>query len=48
MVLVIPKSSVVMIYIIFVQLETLMLHAMFQDLRPFGSGEDDFKGFDYL
>ena len=30
----------VMVYITFVELETLMLHAKFQDPRNFGSGED--------
>ena len=30
----------VMIYLNFIELETLMLHAKFQDSRPFGSGED--------
>ena len=35
----------VMIYTIFVELETQMLHAKFQDPRPFGSGEEKFKGF---
>ena len=32
----------VMIYIIFVELETLMRYAKFQDYRPFGSGEEYF------
>ena len=32
----------VMIYIYFVELETLMLHAKFQDPRSFGSEEEDF------
>ena len=34
----------VMIYINFVELLSLMLHAKFQNHRPSGSGED-FKGF---
>ena len=32
----------VMIYIHIVDLESLMLHTKFQDLKPFGSGEEDF------
>ena len=35
----------VMIYINFVKLLSLMLHAKFQNHRPSGSGEEDFKGF---
>ena len=35
----------VMIYINFVELLSLMLHAKFQNHRPSGSGEEDFKGF---
>ena len=31
-----------MIYINFVELLPLMLHARFQNHRPFGSGEEDF------
>ena len=31
-----------MIYINFVELLSLILHAKFQNHRPFGSGEDDF------
>ena len=31
-----------MIYIHIVDLESLMLHAKFQDRRPLGSGEEDF------
>ena len=34
-----------MIYINFVELLSLMLHAKFQNQRPSGSGEEDFKGF---
>ena len=34
-----------MIYTNFVELLTLMLHAKFQNYRPSGSGEEDFKGF---
>ena len=33
----------VMIYISFVELHCLMLHAKFQNHMPFGSGEEDFK-----
>ena len=32
------------IYINFVELESPMLHAKFQDHRTSGSGEEDFKG----
>ena len=32
----------VMIYIIFVELHCLMLHAKFQNHRPSGYGEEDF------
>ena len=32
----------VIIYIHIVDLESLMLHAKFQDPRPFGSGKEDF------
>ena len=32
----------VIIYIYLVDLESLMLHAKFQDPRPLGSGEEDF------
>ena len=32
----------VIIYIHIVDLESLMLHAKFQDPRPVGSGEEDF------
>ena len=35
----------VMIYINFVELLSLMLHAKFQNHRPSGSGEEDFRGF---
>ena len=35
----------VMIYINFVELLSLMLHAKFQNHRPSGSGEEDFEGF---
>ena len=35
----------VMIYINFVELLTLMLHAKFQNHRPSGSGEEDFLRF---
>ena len=34
----------VMIYINFVEFLSLMLHAKFQNHRPSGSGEEDFKG----
>ena len=34
-----------MIYINFVEFFSLMLHAKFQNHRPSGSGEEDFKGF---
>ena len=34
-----------MIYINFVELLSLMLHAKFQNHMPSGSGEEDFKGF---
>ena len=33
----------VMIYIHFIELYALMLHAKFQNHRPSGSGEEDFK-----
>ena len=42
------KKVKVMIYINFVELHCLMLHAKFQNHRPSGSGEEDFKGFCYL
>ena len=32
----------VMIYINFVELQSLMLHTKFQNHRPSGSGEEDF------
>ena len=35
----------VMIYINFVELPSLMLHAKFQNHKPSGSGEEDFKSF---
>ena len=35
----------VMIYIYFVELLSLMLHAKFQNHRPSGSGEEDFSRF---
>ena len=35
----------VMIYIDFVELHCLMLHAKFQNHRPSGSGEEDFLRF---
>ena len=35
----------VMIYTNFVDLRSLMLHAKFQNHRPSGSGEEDFKNF---
>ena len=35
----------VIIYINFVELESPMLHAKFQNHRTSGSGEEDFKGF---
>ena len=38
----------VMIYINFVELLSLMLHAEFQKHRPSGSGEKYFKAFCYL
>ena len=38
----------VMIYINFVELLSLMLHAKFKNHRPFGLGEEDFKGLCYL
>ena len=34
-----------MIYINFVELQSLMLHTKFQNHWPSGSGEKDFKGF---
>ena len=34
-----------MIYINFVELLSLMLHNKFQNHRPSGSGDEDFKGF---
>ena len=34
-----------MIYINFVELHCLVPHAKFQNHRPSGSGEEDFKGF---
>ena len=37
-----PKD---MIYINFVELFSLMLHAKFQNHRPSGSGEEDFLSF---
>ena len=37
-----------MIYILIVDLEFLMLHTKFQDPRPLGSGEEDFKGFYHI
>ena len=38
----------VIVYINFVELEALMLHAKFQDHRTSGSGEEDFKSFYYI
>ena len=38
----------VIIYINFVELESPMLHAKFQDYRMSGSGEEDFKGFYHI
>ena len=35
----------VMIYIKFVELYCLILHAKFQNYRPSSSGEEDFKRF---
>ena len=35
-------------YINFVELYSLMLHAKFQNHRPSESEEEDFKGFSYL
>ena len=35
----------IMIYINFVELYGLMLHAKFQNHRPSGSGKEDFKRF---
>ena len=35
-------SILVMIYIHIVDLESLMLHAKFQDPSPLGSGQEDF------
>ena len=35
----------VMIYINFIKLYCLMLHAKFQNHRPSGSGEEDFQRF---
>ena len=35
----------VIIYINFVEVESLMLHAKFQDHRTSGSGEEDFLRF---
>ena len=35
----------VMIYTNFVELHCLMFHARFQNHRPSGSGEEDFKMF---
>ena len=35
-------------YVNLVELEALMLHAKFQDPRPFGSGKKIFEGFCYL
>ena len=32
----------------FVELESSMLHAKFQDHRTYGSGEEDFKGFYHI
>ena len=37
-----------MSYIYIVDLVSLMLHAKFQDSRPLGSGEEDFKGFYHI
>ena len=36
-----------MVCITFVELESLVLHAKFQDYRPSGSGGQDIKGFYY-
>ena len=38
----------VMIYTNFVELHSQMLHTKFQNHRPSGSKEEDFKGFCYL
>ena len=38
----------VMIYEGFVELYSLMPHSKFQNQRPSGSREEDFKGFSYL
>ena len=38
----------VIIYINFVELESLMLHVKFQDHRTSGSGEEDFKDFCHI
>ena len=38
----------IMIYANFVELYFQMLHAKFQNHRPSGSVEEDFKGFCYL
>ena len=35
-------------YTNFVELESHMLHAKFQDHRTSGSGEEDFKGFSHV
>ena len=37
-----PSETEKIIYIKFVELESQMLHAKFQDHRPSGSGEEDF------
>ena len=38
----------VTIHINFVELDSPMLHAKFQDHRASGSGEEDFKGFYHI
>ena len=38
----------VITYINFVELESPVLHAKFQDYRTSGSGEEDFKGFYHI
>ena len=38
----------VIIYINFLELESPMPHAKFQDHRTFGSGEEDFEGFYHI
>ena len=38
----VPGQPRIIIYINFIELETQMLHAKFQDHRTVGSGEEDF------